>query len=309
MTHSTKAISIVFIGSGPVAAASLARLIDTFTVEAVITKPRPPHHRGTFPVVDLAKKHKINLLEASSRQELSELVTATNFVSQVAVLIDFGIIVNQDVIDHFPLGIINSHFSVLPEWRGADPITFAILSGQTDTGVTLMRVAAAMDEGPIIAFGTLPLPATITTPNLTEALISLSHKLLTQELPKYLQNPQTHPQSITGRKTSYSRKLTKADGRLQWDKSAVQLEREVRAYQPWPGSYFQLGDRTITVLSATVGDTQGAPGQLIKSSKGLEICCKQDSLQINQLKPAGKNAMPVAAFLAGYGHNLPKTVS
>lgn len=309
MVAATKATPIVFIGSGPVAAAALSLLAEAFTIEAVITKPRPAHHRGEYPVVDLAKQHGLNIIEAVSRRELSSIVTKTTFSSQVAILIDFGIIVNQDVIDHFPLGIINSHFSILPEWRGADPITFSILSGQDETGVTLMKVVEAMDEGPILAYDTMSLEPTITTPQLTDRLIHLSHQLITRELPGYLQNPQTQPQSVTGRKVSYSRKLTKGDGLLSWDKSALQLEREIRAYQPWPSSYFQLGDNTITVLSAIAADEPGMPGQLLKGPKSLSIGCKEGSLQIHELKPAGKKAMSVSAFMAGYGKILPDSIA
>src|SRR3989344_3602452 len=161
---------LVFFGSGPVAAKSLRLLAQDFTIEAVITKPRLPHHRGAVPVLELAQKLKLPVYTASNKMELDELFDSLKFESEAAILIDFGIIISQKVIDYFPLGIINSHFSILPQWRGADPITFAVLSGQKATGVSLMLLVEKMDEGPLLAYSEYDMPAGITTPRLTDAL-------------------------------------------------------------------------------------------------------------------------------------------
>src|SRR5690606_13053936 len=123
-------IPVVFFGSGPVAAKSLENMLPDFEIVAVVTKPKPAHHRGNFPVINVAENNNLPLYRVTNKQELTELIRTKPFKSEVAILIDFGIIVSQEVIDYFPKGIINSHFSLLPEWRGADPITFAILSGQ-----------------------------------------------------------------------------------------------------------------------------------------------------------------------------------
>lgn len=123
--------SLIFFGSGPVAAKSLQLLAKEFEIEAVITKPKPEHHRGDFPVEALANKLGLKLFYASTRSELTELFKSKPFSSQLGLVIDYGVIIGQDAIDYFRLGVVNSHFSLLPQWRGADPITFAILSGQT----------------------------------------------------------------------------------------------------------------------------------------------------------------------------------
>lgn len=294
--------TIVFFGSGPVAAKSLELLLEDFTVEAVVTKPRPAHHKGDFPVIDIAKKHRLALYTVSNKQELSKLMAARPFSGPVGVLIDFGIIVSQDVIDYFPRGIVNSHFSVLPEWRGADPITFAVLSGQDTTGVSLMLLVAAMDEGPLIAFGEYEMSNEITTPTLTSHLIQLSHRLLRTELPKYLANPdfKPAPQTITGRQVSYSRKLSKVDGLLDWHKPAEQLEREVRAYLDWPKSYTTLAGKEVTITKARVVPKSGKPGVVLNDQKSLIVHCGENSLQILSLKPAGKNEMTSEAFINGH---------
>lgn len=292
---------IVFFGSGPVAAESLRLLAQEFVIEAAVTKPRPPHHRGEVPVLSVAEELAIPIRTAATRHELDELFGSKPFKSRVAVLIDFGIIVSQKVIDYFPLGIVNSHFSLLPEWRGADPITFAILSGQAQTGVSLMLLVEAMDEGPLLAFGTYGLPGKITTPELTQGLINLSYELLKQHLPEYLSgNLQPSPQGITGRKTSYSRKLTKQDGTLDWSKPAAELEREIRAFIEWPKSRASLGNVEVVVTKAHVANVQGPAGNKTIIDKQPAIFCGQNALVIEQLKPAGKKEMTGEAFLAGY---------
>lgn len=303
--------SIVFFGSGPVAAASLELLAQSFTIEAIITKPRPPHHHGNVPVLDLATKLNLKVVEAVNKKAVTEAVTTAGFASKLAVLIDFGIIVEQQVIDTFPFGIVNSHFSLLPQWRGADPITFSILSGQSKTGVSLMLLVEAMDEGPLLAVGEYDLPSDITTPKLTEELVGLSYALLCDTLPKYVAGevrsaPQEKVADIVGysAKPSYSRKLTKEDSALDWHKPATQLEREIRAYLGWPKSRCILGGHAVIITEATAEPGEGEPGTLWHEGKHLGVYTAKGVLMLEKLKPAGKQEMTIAAFLNGYGKDL-----
>jgi methionyl-tRNA formyltransferase len=297
-------LKIVFFGSGPVAAKSLELLAKDFEIEAVVTKPKPEHHRGDFPVLRVSEKLKLKTYTITNKRELSELIATKPFLSDIGVLIDFGIIVAQDTIDYFKKGIINSHFSLLPQWRGADPIAFAILSGQEKTGVSLMVIDAGMDTGKIIAFKSLPISQNSTTPSLTEELIMLSDKLLKEFLPKYysgLVRPRSQPHPA---RTSYSRKLTKEDGNLDWTKPAAQLEREIRAYIEWPKSHTKLAGIDAIITRGYVSDNDGKPGKVEINDKQLFIYCGQGALVIEKLKPAGKNEMTSQAFLAGYGKLL-----
>jgi methionyl-tRNA formyltransferase len=303
--------SIVFFGTGPVAASSLRLLAEAFDIEAVVTKPRAGHHHGDVPVLSVAEDLGLPIVEVVNKKDVSDKVTAANFKSQVAVLVDFGIIVEQNVIDSFPLGIVNSHFSLLPQWRGADPITFAILSGQKKTGVSLMLLVAAMDEGPLLAIGEVDVQPEATTPILTEQLISLSDALLKDVLPKYLAgkvkgSPQEKIAETVGYSAtpSYSRKLTKEDGILDFSKPAEQLEREIRAYQDWPKSRCMLGGHAVIVTKAHVEAGEGTPGTLWRGSHTLGIYCSKGILMLEAVKPAGKGEMPLAAFLNGYGKDL-----
>lgn len=302
---------IVFFGSGPVAARSLELLLNDFDVVAIVTKPKPAHHKGDFPVIDVAEAHKINLHTVSNKRELSELIATKPFKTEVAILIDFGIIVSQDVIDYFPRGIINSHFSLLPQWRGADPITFAILSGQKKTGVSLMLLVEAMDEGPVISVGIQELDGSETTPELTDKLIYLSDALLKEQVPRYLADGKGISQDELPRmipdypsEPTYSRKLTKEDGLLDFTKPAEVLEREIRAFIEWPKSRTTLAGLDVVITSAEVLDDNGAAGQFSIAEKRLMIFCGKGALAIKQLKPAGKNEMTAEAFVAGYGSKL-----
>jgi len=296
---------LVFFGSGPVAAKSLELLAGTFEIEAVITKPQPAHHKEPFPVLAICERLGLKTFKPYGKTELSELFKIRPVKSRLGVVIDYGFIINQDVIDYFPLGIINSHFSLLPEWRGADPITFAILSGQKETGVSLMLITAGMDEGPLLAQVPYEIPPDMTTPRLTEELITLSDWSLKKVLPLYVNNEtKPAPQELVAlpghKEISYSRKLTKEDGILDFSKPAQQLEREIRAFIEWPKSRMVLSGKDIVVTRAHVIPESYPPGEIHVKDKQIIVGCGTDSLSLDEIKPAGKNTMTAAAFLAGY---------
>lgn len=291
---------IVFFGSGPVAAASLRLLAQSFEIEAVITKPRPPHHKGEVPVLAAAEELGLPVHTVTNRRTLDELISSDPFKSRLGVLIDFGIIVSQQAIDYFPRGIINSHFSLLPEWRGADPITFAVLSGQKVTGVSLMMLVAGMDEGPILGYGVHQLATDITVPELTDQLIDLSYGLLVSIVPEYLAgNVRPQPQT-TEIEATYSRKITKDDGKVDWRKSAAQIEREIRAFIEWPKSRATIANRDVIITKSHVIPVDGPPGIVDVRGKDLIVHCGEDSLVVDRVKPAGKQEMTGEAFIAGY---------
>jgi methionyl-tRNA formyltransferase len=293
--------TIIFFGSGPVAAKSLKLLKNSFEIEAVITKPTTVSEMTN--IIPGECVYSVN-----DKEQLDDLISSKQFKSRLAVLIDFGIIVSKNVIDSFQLGIINSHFSILPEWRGADPITFAILSGQRMTGVSLMMLVEKMDEGPLVGYGEQPLDGTETTPELTEKLIKLSYALLQHDIPRIFSGEaKGTPQSITGRDVSYSRKLTKDDGILEFTKPAEQLEREVRAFIEWPRSRTILAGKDVIVTKAHVAaanDASEAGSVYVTKDKHIAVHCSNGVLIIEALKPAGKPEMSAEAFLAGYGNKL-----
>ncbi len=238
------------------------------------------------------------------KAELSALVASHPFRSRLGILVDFGIIVSQDVIDYFPFGIANSHFSLLPKWRGADPITFSILSGDARTGVSLMLLVEKMDAGPLLGQKKLLMTLDETSYTLTNNLIELSDELMAELLPAYIAGQLNSYEQDKDVTPTYSRKLTKVDGIIDWTKPAEQLEREIRAFHDWPKSRTTLGKKEIIITEATVADLRGKPGQILEKHNRLVIACGQDCLEIIKLKPAGKKEMSAKAFLAGYSRLL-----
>ena len=291
--------TITFFGSGPVAAKSLELLAKNFTIEAVITKPQPPHHKEVFPVIAVAEKLGLRILYTADKQELNSLFETMPVTSQTGVVIDYGIIIPEAVINYFPLGIINSHFSLLPRWRGADPISFAILEGDKETGVSLMSIVPALDEGPLLAQQSLQIASDATTPLLTDELIILSDQLLASVLPLYMEGKiQAESQPSSG--VSYSRKLEKSDSQLDFNKPAAVLEREIRAFTGWPRSRTKLGATDVVITKAHVTEVSGTPGEIWHENKTLGVYTSSGTLVIDTLIPSGKKEMPASSFLAGY---------
>lgn len=283
---------IVFFGNGPVAAKSLDFLSGCFDVEAVITKAAPPHHKYPAPVEELAKSRGLTLHHANNKSELDELIISCGFKSRAGIIVDFGVIVSRQTIDSFPLGIINSHFSLLPQWRGADPITFSILSGQEKTGVSLMLIEPELDTGKILVQKSLHIDHDETTLTLTERLIELSNRLLLEYVPKYIDGKikarrQPHPDRAT-----YSRKLTKSDGLIDWQKPADEIEREIRAYIGWPKSRANVFSKDIIVTKAHISDA---------AEDKLDITCGDGKfLSIDELIAPSGRTMSAADYINGY---------
>lgn len=298
--------SIVFFGSGPVAAASLNNLIDNFDIELVVTKRRPVHHKDPAPVEELAKLHNLPLSYADNKNELEQLIVINSLPSSCGVVIDYGVIISQPVIDSFTRGIVNSHFSILPQWRGADPITYSLLSGQEQTGVSLMTIDAGLDTGDIIAESYIDIAPTATNQSLTTKLVELSNSMINAILPSYINGDiSAVPQSQT-RVATYSRKLTKQDGIIDTSKPATVLEREIRAFSEWPKSKLVINEKlTVIITQATATQITMKPGELkITPDKKLLLGARVGSLEITELMPLGKQKMTAAAFINGYANRL-----
>lgn len=290
--------TIVFFGSGDVAARSLELLASNFTIEAVVTKPQPKHHKAQFPVLAVAEKLGLKILTTAYKRELSDLFANKPVDSRLGVVIDYGIIMPQAVIDSFEFGIVNSHFSLLPHLRGADPISFAILEDDNETGVSLMLIVEKLDEGELLDQRSLEI-IDDDTPRLTTRLIELSDKMLLEALPRYISGKiKPYPQAETG--VSYSRKLIKADSQLDWQKPAEVLAREVRAFKGWPRSRCLLGTQGVIVTEAHASLGMNVPGTIWLADKQLGMNCSEGILIIDKLIPLGKKEMIAHDFLLGY---------
>lgn len=297
--------SIVFFGTGPVAAASLDYIRRIFNIEAVVTKPRVPGFKGLTPVEELAKVHGYPTHFVTKRADLDELFHNTEFQSSLGIVVDFGIIISSDVIGRFHHGIVNSHFSLLPRWRGADPISYTILSGDEKAGVSLMVIDEGLDTGKLITYKSISMDPKETTATLTEKLIELSNELIEAHLPRYLAGEvqpktQPHPDRVT-----FSHKIHKSDAIVNWNEPAAVIERRVRAYQPWPQMRTTLAGIELIITEANiVVANDPVPGKITAEKSRLLVGTAENWLEITKLKPSGKKEMPIQAFLAGYRQQL-----
>ncbi|HSX14452.1 MAG TPA: methionyl-tRNA formyltransferase [Candidatus Saccharimonadales bacterium] len=291
---------LVFFGTGPVSLATLQGLGGVFDLEAIITRPDREVHGKLVehPVKVWGRQHSIPVICADNKAELEQQVKLAQFSSRAGLVVDFGIIVSQPTIDAFPLGILNSHYSLLPQWRGPDPITPAILEGASETGVTIMLITAGMDEGPILVQQTYRMSGHETISELTDNLVKLSNQMLIATVPNYLAGS-IKPKPQVGQPT-FTHKLAKADGLIDWHKPAVQIEREVRAYLGWPSSYTNLLQTDVAITKAHTEPTNGPVGQVfVTANKDLAVYANPGALVIERLKPAGKREMTGREFLAG----------
>ena len=225
--------------------------------------------------------------------------------SKLAVLAAYGRIIPQSVLDQFPLGIINIHPSLLPQYRGPTPIEQAILDGVTKTGVSIMRLTAGMDEGPIYKQKTVHLTGQESKVELATRLQEIGAQLLMEVLPGIADGSlqprqQPHPDRAT-----YSRLLTKEDDIIDWTKPAEQIEREIRAFSGWPKSRTTIADKELIITKAHAvpsNDPDKKPGdiEILKDENIVMVECGLGYICIDRLKPAGKNEMSAGEFIRGY---------
>jgi methionyl-tRNA formyltransferase len=210
----------------------------------------------------------------------------------VAVVAAYGLILPKAMLDAPRRGCLNIHASLLPRWRGAGPIQAAILAGDNETGITIMRMEEGLDTGPMLLKKAVPISPATTTPALHDALAAMGARLILRALDE---NPPATPQPEAG--VTYAPKLTKEDGRLRWAEPAEALERRIRALNPWPGTFFILKREAIRISAASVEAGQGTPGEALDDA-GL-IACGEGAIRLARLQRPGRAAMPAEAFLRG----------
>ena len=223
--------------------------------------------------------------------------------AEAAVLVAYGKIVPQRVIDIFPRGIINIHPSALPKHRGPTPLESVILDGSTTTSVSLMALAAAMDAGPVYAQQSVELTGTETKQQLADKLITVGRDMVIEHLPGILEDS-VQPTIQDDSQASYDQLITKRDGIIDWQQPALVLERQIRAYADWPKSRTNIGGYDVAITAAHVIDGSGIPGVVWLQDRQLGMHTGDGILVIDSLVPAGKKPMSGSDFLRGY---KPKT--
>lgn len=302
--------TIVFFGNERLAtgvtttAPTLKALIDAgYNVVAVVSNYAVGESRSTRPleIQAVAEQHHIPLLLPSKLEDITDQLK--NYAASVGVLVAYGKIVPQSTIDIFPHGIINIHPSLLPLHRGPTPIESAILEGTDKTGVSLMQLIQAMDAGPVYGQSEVTLNGNESKQLLADELLEIGAAMLIELLPGILRGSVIAVPQNDARAT-YDKRLAKEDGIIDWTQSAERIEREIRAFLEWPKSRTTLAGKEVVITQAHVVNESGEPRTIKINDKQLIVCCGQQALAIDKLKPAGKNEISSEAFLAGYRHLL-----
>jgi methionyl-tRNA formyltransferase len=296
---------IVFMGTPAAAAVSLERLIkDGHEVAAVYTQPDRPAGRGKkvheSPVKTFAAGHGLNVIQPQKIKTTEALETFLSHEADAAIVVAYGRILPAPFLTAFPNGAINVHFSLLPKYRGAAPVNWAIINGERVTGVTTMQMDEGLDTGDVLMQAETPIGAGETAIELMERLSLLGADLLSETLDSIgglVPRPQDHALA------TLAPLLRKGDGRIDWSMSAGQIAAQVRGFQPFPTAYTFLGDKKITVWRAGAAKraSPSEPGAVIEASGNrLSVACGKDSqIEIKELQLEGKRRMSTRDFLNG----------
>jgi methionyl-tRNA formyltransferase len=294
---------IVFMGTPAFAVPSLEACLAVATVVAVVTQPDRPRDRGQeiqpSPVKLAALEAGVPVLQPARLKGTDFATTLAELQPTVAVVTAYGRILPPDVLAAPARGCLNVHASLLPRWRGAAPIQWAIAEGDAETGVCLMQMEAGLDTGPVLSVRRESIRDNDTAETLGARLATLAGRLLREELPRFLAGQlQSERQPEAG--ITFARLVTKDDGRLDFTRAAPVLERRLRAFTPWPGAWTLLDGHLLKVYRARLASGQGVPGQLLATGAGLEVACGEGSLVLTELQPEGKRRMTAAEFLRGH---------
>jgi methionyl-tRNA formyltransferase len=294
---------LVFMGSPEFSLPTLRLLVERYPVVGVVTQPDRPSGRGKVltppPVKNLALELGLPLVQPERLRHPEAMQTLRDWQPELIIVAAFGQILRQDILDLPRFGCLNVHGSLLPRWRGAAPIQAAILHGDLETGITIMRMDAGVDTGPILSQRSLPVRPDDTTASLTVPLAELGATLLVETLPAYLAGSlQPQPQDET--LAAYAPMLKKEEGLLDFELPALQLERRVRAFNPWPSAYTFYQEQMLKVHRArAVADVGGIPGAHLVFQGFPSVACAEGLLVLDEVQPAGKKPMPGKVFLQG----------
>lgn len=295
---------IVFAGTPEFAAQHLQALLDSrHQVVAVYTQPDRPAGRGqklvASPVKQLALAHDIPVLQPQNLRTEDAQSTLAAFEADLMVVVAYGLILPQAILDTPRLGCINSHASLLPRWRGAAPIQRAIEAGDAETGVTVMQMEAGLDTGPMLHKVTTAIADSDTGGSLHDRLAAMGPPAVLATIAQLLAGT-AQPVIQQDEQATYAHKLSKGCAFIDWQQPAQVIERAVRAFHPWPISHTRLGETSIKVHAAQVIEQQGAPGSILQVSReGLLVACGQDALLITQMQLPNAKALAFADIYNG----------
>jgi methionyl-tRNA formyltransferase len=309
-----KELKIIFMGTAELSCASLEKLArdKQFQIAAVVTQPDKPKGREMklqfSPVKILAEKLKLPVLQplkARDEQFISEL---RELKPDLIVVVAYGQILPQIILDLPKFGCLNVHTSLLPKYRGASPIQSAILNGETETGVTIMKMDAGLDTGEIISQACTPILPEDNSQMLHDRLAQLGAELLVETIPDYIAG-KILPKSQSAEGASYAAKIKKEDGKIGWSEPAEKILNRLRAFTPWPGAFTFLKTeskpRLLKIWKAEVVEQSGGAGEILLADKnGIVVACGKNALRILELQREGGRRLSAQEFLAGHPMNL-----
>jgi methionyl-tRNA formyltransferase len=294
-------MKLIFAGTPEFAAQALAAIIEAgHEVALVLTQPDRPAGRGMAlqpsPVKKLAQAHGIEVFQPLTLKDAEAQAKVAGVAAEVMVVAAYGLILPQLVLDMPKFGCINIHGSLLPRWRGAAPIQRALLAGDAETGVCIMQMEAGLDTGPVLLRGAFPIQANDTTASLHDRLAALGARLVVEALGRLPMVAEV--QSLEG--VTYANKIEKAEALIDWQRSATELDRHIRAFNPFPGAQALFKGQTIKLWQAMPVAGSGRIGRVLAvDRKQITIACGEGALAIQELQKAGGKRLPVQQFLAG----------
>lgn len=304
------ALRIIFMGTPELAAASLAALLrePTLQILATVTQPDRPKGRDLklqpSPVKQLAVTMGLPVLQPEKARDEEFVAELRALTPDLIVVAAFGQILPKFILELPPFGCLNVHTSLLPKYRGAAPIQWAILNGDTETGVTIMKMDVGLDTGEILTQRTTPIRDEDNAATLQDRLAHLGAELLVQTIPDYVAGKiRPQPQDAAG--ATHVGKIRKEDGRIDWQQPARTIWNRIRAFTPWPGAFTVLPGppqpQLFKIWGAEIDQQPGAPGEILQAEKnGIIIGCGKDALRVTLLQREGGRRMSVADFLAGH---------
>ncbi|WP_225026277.1 methionyl-tRNA formyltransferase [Xinfangfangia pollutisoli] len=298
-------MKLVFMGTPDFSVPVLQALAARHEILCVYTQPPRPAGRGKAlrpsPVqaaaeaLGLPVRHPVTLRDPQAQAEFADLG------ADAAVVVAYGLILPQPVLDAPRLGCLNIHASLLPRWRGAAPIQRAIMAGDAETGVCIMQMEAGLDTGPVLLREALAIGAEETAAGLHDRLSALGARLIVQaleRLPDLVAAPQQPETGVT-----YAAKIDKAEARVDFTRPAVEVDRLIRGLSPFPGAWVQIGAERVKLLRARLAEGGGVPGQVLS---GFTIACGTGAVEVTEAQREGKRPMPAAEVLKGLV--LPETL-
>lgn len=304
-------LKIIYAGTPQFAVPALQALINQsmdngYEICAVFTQPDRPAGRGqqltASPVKLLAQHYNIPVHQPTTLKDPAAQKVIAEYKADMMIVAAYGLLLPQAVLDMPRLGCINIHASWLPRWRGAAPIQRAILAGDTETGISIMQMAAGMDTGDVICLADCPISTVDTTESLHDKLAMLGAKTMIDVLPTIIDGTAIRtPQQES--LVTHAAKLTKSEATLNWQQSAIELDRAIRAYNPWPVAQTELAGNVVRIWQATVvaQQTTSLPGTICAVSKeGIDVATGEGILRLHKIQFAGKKIITVAEALNAY---------